>query len=143
MLENGTYCFSEGLKFGAYIFTGNNNETGKLEDVLLPLMKLDNDSIFENAEIYLKKNVDSLRTYPLKLSVKNGSLTEIRSTKKGDTDFDEQKSLIGITGQLQRSGKPNTAYISDSDYLTLDKIRNNQKCIGISTFFNDFINYKQ
>jgi hypothetical protein len=50
-----------------------------------------------------------------------------------------KKSTIGITGQLQRSGKPNTAYVSDTDYLTLAKIEQDQKCQEILQFFKDFI----
>lgn len=130
---------NNGVKLGCYIFTGDDNNTGKLEDILIPLMKEDNEAIFENAQQYLDENYDSSRIFPLKLSI-DGSVIEKRSQKVKDTDFDTSKSLIGIAGQLQRSGKQNTVYISDSDYLTLKKIQSNPKCLEIIHFLNGHLN---
>ncbi len=128
------------MKIGAYIFTGLDNNLGKLEDILLPLMKVNNDGIFSSAESFLDANHDISRTFPLKLSKDAaGTIIETRSVKNKDTDFDRIKSVIGIAGQLQRSGKPNTAYISDTDYLTLTKINENEKCRAIIAFFNEFL----
>ncbi len=138
--NNGNYGTYEGIKLGSYIFTGADNNTGKLEDILVPLMQLDNDDVFNNANAYLQTHFIEVRTLPLKLSIVSNAVVENRSTKNGDKDFDTKKSIIGIAGQLQRSGKPNTAYISDTDYLTLAKINNNQKCQDIITFFNNFMN---
>lgn len=141
---NGSFGLFEGIKIGAYIFTGADNTNGKLEDVLLPLLKLSNENIFDNADAYLNTNHDPARIFPLKLSIDGtGAVTEARSTRAKDTDFDRAKSLIGITGQLQRSGKPNNAYISDSDYLTLAKVNGNPKCQAIISFFNQFISNEE
>lgn len=137
---NGTYGTFEGIKLGSYIFTGVDNDKGKLEDILVPLMQSGNDDIFNNANIYLQDHFTEERTLPLKLSIADGVVVENRSAKNGDKDFDTKKSIIGIAGQLQRSGKPNTAYISDTDYLTLIKINGSQKCQEIITFFNNFMN---
>jgi hypothetical protein len=138
--NNGTYGTYEGIKLGCYIFTGIDNENGKLEDILVPLMQLDNEEIFNSADAYIQNHYVERRTLPLNLSVTNNDVVENRSERNGDKDFDVKKSIIGITGQLQRSGKPNTAYISDTDYLTLAKINTNQKCQEIITFFNNFMN---
>lgn len=138
--KNGSFSTFEGLKIGSYIFTGDDNETGKLEDILVPLMQTGNERIFKNTELYLSDNYDPERIFPLKLSVdQSGKILEKRSTKNADTDFDKKKSLIGIAGQLQRSGKPNTAYISDTDFLSLSKITSNAKCQEIALFFDKFI----
>ncbi|MCX8480924.1 MAG: hypothetical protein ORN58_03305 [Sediminibacterium sp.] len=137
---NSTFATVEKIKIGCHIITGADNNTGKLEDILMPLMKSGNEVIFDNAETYLDTNFDQTRTFPLKLSIANNVVTEKRSEKKRDTDFDIQKSIIGITGQVQRSGKSNTTYISDTDYLTLDKINTNKKCQDIINFFNNFVN---
>lgn len=136
---NGQYVTCEDVKFGTYIFTGKDNNLGKLEDILIPLMKSGNDAIFDNAEAYIDKYFEQKRIFPNKISVVKNLVTEIRSTKKKETDYDKEKSIIGITGQLQRSGKPNTAYISDTDYLTLEKIINEPKCQEIINFFTNFI----
>lgn len=137
---NGDYGTYEGIKLGTYIFSGVDNNTGKLEDILIPIMKSGNDDIFDNAETYLNTHFDKTRTFPFKFTIVNNMVTENRSIRGRDTDFDRKKSIIGVTGQLQRSGKANTTYISDTDYLTLAKINSNHKCQDIITFFNNFMN---
>ena len=139
LTNNGDYGTYEGIKLGVFIFTGDDNNIGKLEDILIPLMQGENEAIFNDAESYLNNHHEPIRTFPLKLSVQNQVVVENRSTQAKHTDFDKKKSIIGITGQLQRSGKPNAAYISDTDYLTLAKINGNSKCQAIVTFFNNFI----
>lgn len=93
--------------FAAYIFS-NKSEKGKLEDILIPIMKKENETIFENAECFLKNNIDE---------------AGIKKRK-----FDEQKSLISIVGQLQLSGRANTVIIHESDYITDKKIKENNTC---------------
>jgi len=107
-----------GLKLGAYIFTGSNNDKGKLEDVLMPLMKKDNEDIFENADLYLKKYSN-----------------EERKVKKYDND----KSIIGLVGQLQISGASNTVCIKRSDYLNDENITADQKCIEIVAYVTSLL----
>ena len=127
------------LKLGAFIFTSTDNNTGKLEDILVPLMCLGNEASFAAATSYLSDHYDDDRMFPLKLKIDTTGVIEARSTKAGDKErFDDKKSLIGTVGQLQRSGKSNVVCISDTDYLTLDKIRNSQKCQEIAAFFESF-----
>ncbi|HYD22561.1 MAG TPA: DUF3226 domain-containing protein [Flavipsychrobacter sp.] len=138
--ENGSTHTISKLKLGTFIFTGNDNNTGKLEDILLPLMQVENEENFNAASQYLDSHFDEARLFPLKLTVNLNDVAEERSKKAGDKEkYDEKKSLIGVVGQLQRSGKSNVVCISDSDYLSLEKIRANGKCVEISAFFNDFI----
>ncbi len=108
----------QGLKVGCLIFTDDNNNIGKLEDILIPLMKTQNEEIFEDAEIYLKKHY----------------LKE-RSDKK----FDFQKSTIGVVGQLQKSGVSNVVCIGKTDYIGKEKIDANKKCLEIIDFLTSFI----
>ncbi|MFI5140452.1 MAG: hypothetical protein ACHQIM_21715, partial [Sphingobacteriales bacterium] len=139
---NGDSCMVSKLKIGAFIFTDIDKNTGKLEDILLPLMKHQNETNFEAAGTYLSKHHEDSRLFPLKLSVdaETSVVTESRSSKKGDKEkYDEKKSLLGVVGQLQRSGKSNVVCISDSDYLTLSKIQSSVKCQEIITFFDNFI----
>lgn len=106
------------LKIGGYVFA-DDLDLGKLEDILLPLMKLKNEKIFEMAEKYY-----------------NSLLDEKRGKKK---NRDIKKSIIGIAGQLQNSGATNTVTIRHSDYISDDKIRANNKCQAIIKFFRNFI----
>jgi hypothetical protein len=139
---NGDAATISKLKIGAFIFTGPDNQTGKLEDILFPLMKAQNESNFEAAGAYLSAHFDEPRLFPLKWSTNslNNEIVEERSRRQGDkARYDEIKSLIGAVGQLQRSGKSNVVCISDSDYLTLSKINADVKCQEILSFFSEFI----
>jgi len=136
---NGDVSTIEGIKIGCYIFTGADNNTGTLEDILIPIMYEQNEKIFDDAGKYLKDHYDDSRLFPLKLRNEDDVTTEIRSTKAKDKfDYDEKKSLIGVVGQLQKSGKANTVCISDTDYLNLNKIQVAPKCKEIIEFINKF-----
>ncbi|KAA8485882.1 hypothetical protein BDE36_4618 [Arcticibacter tournemirensis] len=139
--NNGTHAKVSKMKLGAFIFTDDGNITGKLEDILVPLMKIDNEPSFDAAAAYLVQHHDDARLYPLKLTIEGTAITEARSVRQGDKEkFDQKKSLIGTVGQLQRSGKSNVVCISDSDYLSLEKLANNHKCVEIASFFESFTN---
>jgi hypothetical protein len=129
--------FISKLKVGNFIFSETDGK-GKLEDILLPLMREQNTMIFSEAQSFLEKHHDDHRVKRLKVVVdENGEIIEKRV--KGDP-FDKKKSLIGAVGQLQKSGKSNVVCISDTDYLSLEKIRNNEKCLELISFFNHFTN---
>lgn len=142
-IANVTYSLQDGIKLGCCIFTGADNTTGKLEDILVPLMKDGNANIFDEAHGYLQNHFDSTRLFPLKLSNMANLTSEERSAKAGDRyHYDEKKSILGVVGQLQKSGKSNTTCISDTDYLNLAKIQGNVKCQEIITFINRVITNK-
>lgn len=109
----------EKLILGLYIFTGKDNDKGKLENILLPLMKKDNESIFESSKKFLEEN---------------------HEVERCKSKFDDLKSIIGTAGQLQISGTSNTVCIEKSDYLTNEKILDNEKCKEIIAFFEKLIN---
>lgn len=119
------------LKIGVFIFTKAESDEGKLEDLILPMMESENEEIFEAARQFLNLN----QTVPLfrdhLTRDESGAITKV--LKK---DFDLKKSLIGITGQLQISGKPNGVYIRESAFLNENKIKGNEPCNGILSFFN-------
>lgn len=132
---NSTFSNVEGIRIGCHIFTGNDNNTGKLEDILMPMLRDTNEDIFDNAEKYLQTHLNNLRLFSLKLANINGVISETRSIKGADKlKYDSQKSIVGVIGQLQKSGGSNTVCIGQTDYLTLDKISNSSKC-------NDFIDF--
>ena len=120
--ENGQIVslFEGKLKVGAFIFSKDGEETGKLEDILVPLMKQENEEIFENAEGFIDRHFEESRC---------------RGKK-----FDKGKSVIGTVGQLQKSGGSNVVCIEQTDYLTDEKVLNNALCKTIITFFDQFIN---
>lgn len=106
-----------GLQLGCYIFSKEAENTGKLEDMILPLMKQGNEKIFDNAKVYLDDNY-------------------VKSRAK---DFEIQKATIGVAGQLQKSGSTNTVIIAQSDFITEEKILADAKCKEIISFFESLI----
>jgi hypothetical protein len=102
------------LKQGYYIFC-NQERKGKLEDIVLDIMRKDNMLIFDSVKIFLETSTEP---------------------HKKDKKYDIQKSIIGSAGQLLKSGKTNTVIINDACYLTPEKIKGNSKCQEIISFIN-------
>lgn len=120
-IENGhkISLFEDSLNVGVYIFYKQGQETGKLEDILVPLMKIGNEKIFEDAEKFIDENHDETRCI--------------------GNNFDKKKSLVSTVGQLQKSGSSNVVCIGQTDYLSAEKIQADAQCIEIIEFFNRFI----
>lgn len=135
--NNGDYYTYRNIKYGAYIFANSNTTNGKLEDVLMPLLRKDNEAVFKYAEFFLKLH-DPSRINRLEIAkTSSGEFIERRGTKKGN--YDKDKSIIGIVGQLQNSGSTNTVCIKHSDYLTLSKIKESESCNIIYGVFENLI----
>ncbi|MCP4695446.1 MAG: hypothetical protein GY862_01155 [Gammaproteobacteria bacterium] len=124
-----------GYRLGCYIFA-DDNDNGKLEDIMIPLMVRENEAIFASAGEFLKLKEES-RLRRLTIEENNGQLIEKRSRKK--MKFDEKKSKICIAGQLQNSGKSNVVIIEDSDYITLKKILGSTHCQNILKFMSSIM----
>ena len=97
-------------KQGYYILC-KDDLTGKLEDIILPLMTTDNEDIFNNSLVFIKEN-------------------------KIKDKLDIQKATIGAAGQLEMAGYANGVIIQKGKYLTDDKILNSSKCQEILDFIN-------
>lgn len=110
-------------RIGCFVFSKDGNK-GRLEDMLMPMMRVDNEEIFEDAQQYIRKHYDEKRL-------------------RRDDHFDSEKALIGVAGQLQRSGCSNTVIIQHTDYISKEKIKKNDQCGDICTFFNRFLKLHQ
>ena len=133
---NGDYCSVNGLGIGCLIVAASECETGRLEDLIIPLMRKENETIFEAAVNFLDEHFDEARCAPLKFKPEDGNVIERRSGKGG---FDRLKSTLGVAAQLQLSGKSNTACINDADYLNLSKLTSDRECQGICEFFQRIV----
>lgn len=131
------YRHSNGITYAAYIFAETEQPTGKLENILLPLMRQDNEEIFRQAEDYVRLH-DPERLPRLKVRMEEGQLTEKRD-KKEKGMFHRDKSVIGVAAQLQNSGATNAVCIKYSDYLTRDKIVSDPSCQEIWHTFEALI----
>lgn len=131
------YRHANGITYAAYIFAEVDKQTGKLEDILLPLMRKNNEEIFKKAEEYVELH-DPQRLPRLKVKYDNGYLTEVRDNRnKGE--YDRDKSIIGVAAQLQNSGATNAVCIKHSDYLNRAKIVSNHSCEEIWHAFESLI----
>lgn len=113
--ENGAFCEVNRLRVGCFILADEEEENGKLEHLLVPLMREKNEAIFEAAERFLDDFFEQERTKFLRIREEDGTLVEKRGSSR---DFDRMKSIIGIVAQLQISGKPNAACINRTDYTS-------------------------
>jgi hypothetical protein len=129
-LENKEILLIDDLYIGGFIFAKAGKDTGLLEDILIPLMKQDNDDIFDLADFYL----DIHEEVPLFKGKVVYDSTQTVKKKINGQKYSHKKSLIGTVGQLQMSGKSNTVCISDADYLNDEKIKTNAICIDIYDF---------
>lgn len=126
-MKNGT----GEIILGSYVFydRGNVEKTGTLEDLLLRLMKSDNEEIFRNAQRYMDENTlpeDRTKFYFPNID-----------GYKGKKKFKSKKSLIAISGQLQFSGSDNAVIIAKSDYITQRDILNDQFCVEMKKLFTE------
>lgn len=129
-LKNSNFYKIDDIDFGVYIFSKPGEEVGRLEDILLPLMKKDNDDIYQDATAFLSK----INNYNLFKGKTNNADVEL-ITKVDGEKFNYEKSLIGTVGQLQTSGKSNVQVIREGSYLTSEKILNDDNCKEIIAFF--------
>lgn len=121
----------EDIKVGGFIFTKVGETVGLLEDILVPLMREDNDDIFDSAEDFLAIHE---QTNLFKGKVTYCSNDSTIKKKVNGKKYSHEKSLIGTVGQLQKSGASNTMCISQTDYLNETKIKANQTCVDIFSF---------
>jgi len=122
------------LQLGGFVFSANGQDTGKLEDALLPLMRLENESIFEAAQTFLDEHYSDDRCR--KLQWRPNTETQVMQENRSNSrlKFDRDKSIIGVVGQLQQSGKGNGPIIRDTDFINLQKLQNHSVCQAIVRF---------
>lgn len=130
-ISNNNIILIDDIRIGAFIFTELKKDTGKLEDILIPLMQYGNDDIFNAACQFLDLH-ESCALFKGKVKY-DSTDTKIKKKINGQK-YDFKKSLIGTVGQLQKSGKSNTVCITDADYLDDGKIKSNHTCNDIWNF---------
>ena len=114
-LSNGSYIVSEGVRWGVFVFADVNG-TGKLEDIILPMMESGNEDIAKSAKDFVDMK-DSFALFQTEKSTK-----------------DPQKARIGVMGQLQKAGCATPAIIEQSSFLTDEKIKANPACMQLFDF---------
>ncbi len=113
-------------EWGCYVFHKDEN-SGDLEDILLDLMRLNNESIFANSASFLASN-QLHKNRQKEFSV-------FDETYKDKVKFQKKKSIISVAGQLQFSSMSNSVIIARSDYIKKSDIKSNKHCQDISKLF--------
>jgi len=114
--------------WGCYVFH-KGNRGGYLEDILLDLMKPNNEEVFENAKDFISSNILT----PIE---RQCEYKPFEDTYKTRSKFKEKKSIISVAGQLQFSSIGNAVVIGKSDYIKKDDILNSQVCNDIMKLFH-------
>lgn len=129
--ENNTIYTKDTYEVGAYIFHDDKDphKYGKLEDILLEVMKDSNENIFEKSKNYIEENI--LTTDRQRRFICNSEKEE----PIGRIEFKKLKSIISSAGQLQFSGSSNTVIIANSDYIKKADIDANVHCQNIIKLF--------
>lgn len=129
-LKNKEILFIEDINIGTFIFTELGKNIGKLEDILIPLMKQGNNDIFDAAEKFLDIH-ETTALFKDKITYDDSKTVK---KKVNEEEYFHKKSLIGTVGQLQVSGTSNTVCISKADYLNDSKIQSDAVCVDIYNF---------
>ncbi len=110
---------NRGIAVGCYVFAADDG-TGKLEDIILPLMEKGNQSIFDDARDYIKKN---------------------RENVGGKNKIDPDKSTIGIAGKLELSVVSNSVIIKKTAYLNEEKLtaKDCRSCFELIELFKELL----
>ncbi len=119
-------------EWGCYVFH-KDKDSGDLEDILLDLMKPNNEKIFTESLSFLTTN--NLSEERQKEFICNDTEEKYKDRIK----FKEKKSIISIAGQLQFSSMNNSVIIAKSDYIKKSDISSNTHCIDISKLFLESI----
>ena len=117
---------------GCYIFHDelDTDYNGKLEDVLLSLMRVSNESIFENSNNFILNNIlDAERQ-------RRFICNNVEEHSTGRIEFKKEKAIIAAAGQLQFSGSSNAVIIANSDYIKKNDMHQNTHCQNIIQLFN-------
>ncbi len=119
-------------EWGCYVFH-KDEDSGDLEDILLDLMKPNNESVFTNSLSFLHTN--NLIEERQKEFICNNTEEKYKERVK----FKEKKSIISVAGQLQFSSMNNSVIIAHSDYIKKSDISSNSHCVDISKLFLESI----
>lgn len=120
-LAHVEYEIHRNITWGAFIFAAPGSDKGKLEDMVLPLMREDNEDIFSNVE---------------QLADMRGTchLYNIMKSKMEKEHWDRDKAMIGMAGQLHKCGSGNVAIIEQSCFITKEQLLNSKECREIGEF---------
>lgn len=120
-VSHGNYCNHANISWGAYIFSDPDRDDGKLEDMVLPMMRKNNKDVFADIELVVNKR-EAYKLY------------QTHKKKMDDDRWEKDKAMIGMAGQLNKCGSANAAIIEQSCLITDEQIVTNMSCLEIGSF---------
>lgn len=115
------YCNYNNITWGSYIFSAPDSDKGKLEDMVLPMMREDNEDVFADIEHVADKR-EAYKLY------------QTHKEKMDDDRWDKDKAMIGMAGQLHKYGNGNAAIIEQSCLITNNQIAEDKCCQEIGHY---------
>lgn len=117
-IKNESYISTRNVRYGLYVFHEEDKNTGRLENMILPLVCKGHEDLYSCVSDIIK-NVKSYAGYT-------------KPVKHPD------KAAIGMMGQLDKEGSAIPAIIDQSFLLTKDKILENSQCQRLSKFLLNY-----
>lgn len=99
--------------FGFHLFSNTSNTNGTLEDIVIPLLESSNKELVDVVETFLNEN------------------------NLDCDDYNKEKSIIGVVGQLCYSGSGNADIIKRTNLITQDQINRDVKCQEVISFVKE------
>lgn len=132
ILNNHKLVAKDDYEIGCYVFHDPEHpeQHGKLEDIIVKLMEVDNNQILTSGTKFIDENF--LAEDRCKRIICEGGI----ESYSGNPQFKKMKSMISVAGQLQFSGSSNAVIIANSDYLKKEHLIDNFHCKNIFTLFN-------
>lgn len=113
-IHNESYVSVRNVRYGLYVFHDENTDTGRLENMILPLIREDHEDLYKDVCGIIER------------------VTEYNGYTKSVKHPD--KASIGMMGQLDKEGAPMAAIIDQSILITKEKILANKQCQRLYKF---------
>lgn len=120
-IVEGSYSLAENISWGAYFFTSPGKDTGKLEDIVLPIMRENNEDLFSVLDEITEDRENYL-------------LYQTHKAKMDEDNWNKDKALIGMAGQLHKCGNANASIIEQSCLIDDYQIIRNKSCLDLGSY---------
>jgi len=128
-LQNGNIVNFDNVQWGTYIFHDSGNQLGTLENLILGYFENKIPNLHSNIINFLRANAIPAGS-TRKMKIRNGA-----EVYYGQSRYAENKSIIGVYGQLQFSGMSNSSLLESTDFMKAMDFIACQHCQTITALF--------
>ncbi|MDJ0046876.1 hypothetical protein QM574_20195 [Pantoea ananatis] len=128
-LQNGNIVFFDEVQWGTYIFHNSEDQLGTLENLILGYFANKIPNLHSSIIAFLRANaIPGSSTRKMKFN--NGA-----EVYYGQSRYAENKSIIGVYGQLQFSGMSNSSLLENTDFMKAADFLGCNHCQAIKGLF--------